>query len=78
MGNAQSGSQRFYLGNVSQPIILAQAWRAPLLDLVEPQNFGRRLADKLMLLKTTCFPDLLRDISQDTFHCWIANSLEFL
>lgn len=48
--NAQSGSQRFYLGNVSQPVILAQAQRAWLLDLVEPQNFGGRLADKLMLL----------------------------
>lgn len=31
----QSGSQRFYLGNVSQPVVDIQTQRAGLLDLVE-------------------------------------------
>lgn len=67
----QSGLLRAYLHNVSHPLVRVQTWGAWLLTWLN-LKLRRRLADKLMLLKITCFPELLRHnlINGDTSHCW--------
>lgn len=72
-GKKQSGLLRVYLHSVSHPLVRVQTWGVWLLTWLN-LKLRRRLADKLMLLRITCFPELLRHnlINRDTSHCWFV------
>lgn len=76
----QCGSQRFYLGNVSQPIVDVQTPRAWLLDLVEFWSVEEELLTKWCTWKQPAFLTCLqwcKSMKRDTSHCWVVNILEF-